>query len=523
MKRLVLPLALLLAVGCVTPAVADSGTPTVTIDSPVDGARALTVHGHYSQVSDIQLVVDAQRTVPVTMDAATGTWSATVDVSDADGTVGLAAYGKNLQTLYNQWSQFISVPVHNPGAAKPVVAVVSPAMGATVGGAFEATVQVSGAARPLRRVEARINGGAWRTAVHVPGPGDRYRVRLDAGKGFAGVEARAVDMAGRVGTSASTYMSVGGAVKPTQQLYNQDRAMWLWEQNSYPAVFDQAARDKLGRVMDDTSTFGSDPVRTVYVGVAAYGGKDMLRDSRSQVAAFVRWARGRGYHVQAVISGGTVPPYLGALPQYQDRAVAEFTKVLDYNLAVGADARFDGVNVDIEPYLLPQWKEPGTTLPTQWLDSLAEFMQLRDASGQQSLVGPAIPFWFDSSDCCTAITWHGKTAPLSDHVQDLTDYVALMDYTDTAPGIISRASHEIAYGKPLSVVIGVESKDLSGTGDPESVTFYEEGRTYMESELDKVYAAEAGQPSFAGIAMHHYGSLLVLPSAWGAGGVYYPE
>lgn len=519
MRRLGAALALVLAGGSVTPAAADVGTPEITIDTPVGSAGQVTVHGRYSEVSGIQLVVDAQRTVPVTTDAATGTWSATVDLRGVDGTIGLAAYGKNLQTLYNQWSPFISVDVHNPGAAKPKVAITSPVMGAAIGGTrFSASIAVD-SRRPLRRVEARVNGGAWRIAQPVAGG---YRVQLDAAKGFAGLEARAVDVTGHVGLSPSTYVAVGGAVRPAQQRYSQDRAMWLWEQDSYPAVFDSAARDRLGRVMDDTTTFGSDPVRTVYVGVAAYQGRDMLRDSRGQVAAFVRWARGRGYHVQAVIAGGTVPPYLGALPQYQHIAVSEFTKVLDYNLAVPADARFDGVNVDIEPYLLPQWKEPGTTLPTVWLDLLEQFMRLRDASGQQLLVGPAIPFWFDSSDCCTAITWHGKTAPLSDHVQDLTDYVSLMDYTETATGIVARAAHEIAYGEPLSVVIGVESKDLSGTGDPETVTFYEEGRTYMESELDKVYAAETSA-SFAGIAMHHYGSLLLLPSVWGEGGVYYPH
>ena len=507
MRRLVGFLALLLVAGSVTPAAAEVGAPTITIEAPADSAGSVTVRGHYEQVSGIQLVVDARRVVPVAMDATTGTWTATVDLRDLDGTVGLAAYGKNLQTLYNQWSAFVSVNVHNSRAAKPTVTITSPALGAAVEGArFETTIAVS-SRRPVRRVEARVNGGAWRTAVRVAGG---YRVPLVAAKGFAGIEARAVDVTGQVGLSASTYVAVGGAVPPVQQRYSQDRAMWVWEQDSYPAVFDRAARDKLGRFMDDTTTYGSDPVRTLYLGVAAYEGRDMLRDSRSQVAAFVRWARGRGYHVQAVIAGGTVPPYLGALPQYQHIAVSEFTKVLDYNLAVPADARFDGVNVDIEPYLLPQWKEPGTTLPTVWLDLLQEFMQLRDASGQQLLVGPAIPFWFDSSDCCTAITWHGKTAPLSDHVQDLTDYVSLMDYTDTASGIIARASHEIAYGAPQSVVIGVESKDLSGTGDPETVTFYEEGRLYMESELDKVYAAETSA-AFAGIAMHHYGSLLVLP------------
>lgn len=503
MRRLVGVLALLLVGGSVTPAAAEVGAPAITIEAPADSAGSVTVRGRYEQVSGIQLVVDAQRVVPVAMDAANGTWSATFDLRDLDGTVGLAAYGKNLQTLYNQWSAFVSVNVHNPRAAKPQVAITSPALGSAVEGSrFETTIAVS-SRRPVRRVEARVNGGAWRTASRVA---DGYRVQLGAAKGFAGIEARAVDVTGQVGSSASTYVAVGGAVRPVQQRYSQDRAMWVWEQDSYPAVFDRAARDKLGRFMD----VGPDPVRTLYLGVAAYQGRDMLRDSRSQVAAFVRWARGRGYHVQAVIAGGTVPPYLGALPQYQHIAVSEFTKVLDYNLAVPADARFDGVNVDIEPYLLPQWKEPGTTLPTVWLDLLQEFMQLRDASGQQLLVGPAIPFWFDSSDCCTAITWHGKTAPLSDHVQDLTDYVALMDYTDTASGIIARASHEIAYGGSESVVIGVESKDLSGTGDPETVTFFEEGRVYMESELAKVYAAETSA-AFAGIAMHHYGSLLVLP------------
>jgi hypothetical protein len=520
-KRLVAVLAMLVLVGSVTPTAAAEAEPAVaapeiTIDSPTDGAGAdaggVTVRGHYTQVSDIQLVVDAQRTVPATMDAATGTWTATVSLKDSDGTVGIAAYGKNLETLYNQWSAFIAVAVHNPRASKPAVAITSPAMGAALGGSRITTTIAVSSRRPVRRVEARVNGGAWQTAQRA---GGSYRVQFESKKGFAGIEARAIDVTGQVGTSASTYAAVGGAVRPVQERYNQDRAMWLWEQNSYPAVFDRTARDQLGRFMDDTTTYGSDPIRTLYVGVAAYEGRDMLEDSRSQVAAFVRWARGRGYHVQAVISGGTVPPYLGALPQYQDRAVSEFTKVLDYNLAVPADARFDGVNVDIEPYLLPQWKAAGTTLPTQWLDLLEKFMQLRDASGERLLVGPAIPFWFDSSDCCTAITWHGRTAPLSDHVQDLTDYVSLMDYTDTATGIIARADHEVAYaatiGKPGSVVIGIETKDLSGTGDPESVTFYEEGRAYLESELDKVYAAEAIAPGFAGIAMHHYGSLLVLP------------
>ncbi len=257
----------------------------------------------------------------------------------------------------------------------------------------------------------------------------------------------------------------------------------------------------------------------------------MLRESRSEVAAFVQWARGRGYHVQATVAGGTRPPYLGALEQFEHFAVDEFEKVLDYNLAVPESARFDGINVDIEPYILSAWKEPGNGgLPVRWLEVLDTLIERRDASGLPVLVGPAIPRWLDSSACCTSITWNGQTKALSDHIQDMTDYIAIMDYRDTADGsagIIAQAQHEIDYanqiGKPNSVVVGIETKDLSGTGDPETVTFWEEGRTYLEGELDKTYAAFQDDASFGGIAMHHYDDLLMLPSAWDdTPPVYYP-
>ncbi|MNJ40454.1 hypothetical protein D3C77_353510 [compost metagenome] len=107
----------------------------------------------------------------------------------------------------------------------------------------------------------------------------------------------------------------------------------------------------------------------------------------------------------------------------------------------------------------------------------------------------------------------------------MSDYITIMDYRDTAEGsvgIIAHAQGEINYanliGKPNSVVIGVETLDIANSGDPETITFREEGRVFMESELDKVYAWFNGNPAFGGIAMHHYDSIRWLPSAWGPGG-----
>ena len=166
--------------------------------------------------------------------------------------------------------------------------------------------------------------------------------------------------------------------------------MWIWERASYEAVFDEDARDRLAAVMDDTETFDSDPIRTIYLGVGAYGDADMLRDSRDEVADFDDMGARSRIPRPGDRGGGTQPPYLGALEQFEHFAVAEFEKVLDYNLAVSEDARFDGINVDIEPYILSEWKVPGNDLPNRWLETLETLIERRDASGLPVLVGPAI-------------------------------------------------------------------------------------------------------------------------------------
>ncbi|MDT0157668.1 hypothetical protein Q9R19_08540 [Microbacterium sp. ARD32] len=517
-----------------TAAAADNATAWVSIDTPTTGStvsgETLTVSGRYQRVSEIELVVGAQTILPTSVDAAAGSWSTQVDLTSLDGTVEFAVRARDLNTLYTTWSPFVQIDVDNPAAAVPEVTIVSPQEGAVPGKHAEVTVQVEGTS-PAASVEVAVNDSHWRRAARNPRTG-LYSVKINVQQwrgGFIAIRARATTAHGMVGMSGSRYVALGGAQAQRPVAVEQDRALWVWERASYAAVFDRTERDKLGAVMDDTATFDSDAIRTIYLGVDRYQGLDMLRDSRARIADFVRWAKARGYQVQATIAGGTRPPYFGALEQYQHFAVAEMEKVLDYNLAVDADARFTGVNVDIEPYILPQWKEPDTTLPTRWMTVLQKLIERRDASGQPLLFGPAIPRWLDTSTCCTAVEWNGEVKPLSDHIQDLTDYIAIMDYRDTADGgagIIAQARHEIDYantiGKPNSVVIGVESKDLSGGGDPETVTFWEEGRLAMETELDKVYAAFAGSPSFAGVAMHHFDSLVSLPSQWGDDAVWYP-
>ena len=80
-----------------------------------------------------------------------------------------------------------------------------------------------------------------------------------------------------------------------------------------------------------------------------------------------------------------------------------------------------------------------------------------------------IPFWYDAADELSGatfpITFHGVSKPASEHVIDLVDEVAIMDYRTAAygaDGVIAMAEDELAYaskrGKP--VLIGLETTEL---------------------------------------------------------------
>lgn len=398
---------------------AQAATTELTVTSPVEGGTVsgttLTVEGTFANTSNLELVVGAQEVIPIPVTGTAGTWTLDIDISDVDGRLDLAVRAFDLTTLYTTWSEFVVVEVDNPAASRPVVTIVSPTEGAYAKNSLKVVVDVA-SERAISTVEVRVNGGEWKRAN--PYRKDEYKASFrTSAPEFASIEARATDSSGHVASAPTTYVALGGATAEAPVIYDQDRSMWIWERASYEAVFNEDARDRLGAVMDDTETFNSDPIRTIYLGVDKYDSVDMLRDSRDEVAAFVTWARERGYNVQATVAGGTRPPYLGALEQFEHFAVDEFEKVLNYNLAVPEEARFDGINVDIEPYILNEWKEEDSGgLPNRWLEVLETLMERRDASGLPVLVGPAIPRWLDSSTCCTSITWNGETKPLSDHI-----------------------------------------------------------------------------------------------------------
>ncbi|MGV9304322.1 Ig-like domain-containing protein [Nonomuraea sp. NPDC003727] len=499
------------------PAAVHADEPSsVVIDSSETTQGVVRLAGRFTGAYDVNIVVNGERIERARvsdLDADdSGTWSYDLDTSEMDGELEIYAKATNAATRYGTWSRPLTLRVDNPRARAPKVSIAEPADGASL--TRPATVRVNITGADVHSVRVRVNGGPWKNASGANG---RYVTVVDPAKYgdvMASLEAEAVDARGNVSRSATRYVALGAAKKERPVRHQQDRAMWIWEKASYNLVLNPGSRRLLETVLG--------PGSTIYLGVDTYAGRDLIEDARSELRDLVAWAHRRGMKVHATVAGGTRPPYLGALSRYRDRAVREMERVLDYNLSSAPAERFDGINVDIEPYILPWFGSTKPDVQIQWLDTLRAMIARRDASGQPLLFGPAVPRWLDTSACCTDIPYGGTTRTMAEHIQDMTDYIAIMDYRDQAdgsPGIIAQAEGEIAYaeriGKPLSVVIGVETLDIATSGDPHTITFREQGRDAMEAELAKVYGAFSDSPAFAGVALHHYDSYRELPTIWG--------
>jgi len=274
------------------------------------------------------------------------------------------------------------------------------------------------------------------------------------------------------------------------------RAIWTWEEDSYAMLEQPAAA---GRAIDFLT---SKSIDTVFLYADAFGGRNLIATQPQLYRRLVRRLHTSNMKAYALLGSGYLHTERYVLPRHRAEALAMLQRVLDYNKAAAPEERFDGINVDIEPHILAEWS-------TRKMDLLREFVALSDAlmrakraSGQALPLGPAIPFWLDG----LTVDYQGSAKPASQHLQDLYDYVALMDYRDHAlgaDGIVSHAMDELAYadklGKP--VLIGVETLPNA----IRKVSFEHLREADMERELGLAAKAVGGTKPFGGFVIHHYG------------------
>ncbi|MNJ36767.1 hypothetical protein D3C77_315690 [compost metagenome] len=164
-----------------------------------------------------------------------------------------------------------------------------------------------------------------------------------------------------------------------------------------------------------------------------------------------------------------------------------------YQLTAAEEEQFTGVHVDIEPYLLPEWKSNTNNVIKQWQSNV---VYLVEESAKLGLpIAADLPFWLDKYAA------NDSEMSLSSWMISKYDSVTLMSYRDSATAVIELAKQELQEAETLNkrIYTGVETK-YSSEGD--HVSFFEEGYDYLNVQL--LYLDQLGRNyrSFAGVAVH---------------------
>lgn len=274
------------------------------------------------------------------------------------------------------------------------------------------------------------------------------------------------------------------------------RAIWIWEDDTYKMLDDEKVSQNIQNFLLQHN------ISTMYLYADEFKERNILVKEPMKYRKLIASAHARGMQVYALLGSKYLHTEEYIQSKKQSAALTMFRNVLDYNRkSTEAASQFDGINIDIEPYLLNDWRSAKALRIKQYLDLSAAFMQVKASYGVNIPVGPAMPFWYDGIN---DVKWNGNRKNLNEFVQSIYDYVAMMDYRNVALGsdsITSLAETELDYADKIGkkVMIGVETLNTT----PVKVTFYGKGNEYFEGQMSLAESALSQHKSFAGFVIHH--------------------
>ncbi|MBA4319726.1 MAG: hypothetical protein C0412_15095, partial [Flavobacterium sp.] len=277
------------------------------------------------------------------------------------------------------------------------------------------------------------------------------------------------------------------------------RAMWVWNSSN-----------EVNNIINNYSSYRKDLFKFCMNPHNNAKNKISVLFLSSRDAVYSNSDNLRKFIAEASDSGITIE-YLDGDPSWatynQATGYDRISKVIEFNSkTISEKEKIKGVHFDVEPYLMKQggiykppfWDVDRTTVWNSYVAFLDSCQSLVNNSGSNMYFGIAIPRWYEN---------HVGVNELK-KLQSKVDYVAIMDYNENASVIINDASNEIKHAVELNkkVWIGVETQQIS----PETVSFYEEGNNFMETQLDSTFKVYGGHSVFLGFAIHSYRTYRVL-------------
>lgn len=261
---------------------------------------------------------------------------------------------------------------------------------------------------------------------------------------------------------------------PHSEKVNQNKATWLWDAS--------LIRSEPEEIVSFSVNHG---ITTIFLQIQ----QDVQEE---EYRRFISAASREGIQVHA----------LDGHPEWAyENGREEGLKLLSwleaYNRAASPEERFQGVQLDVEPYVLKRWDREQAQVVKEWSANMEAWVQ--EAERIALPLSAAVPFWLDSVPGPEG----NPDGSFSRWMIKRTDSIAIMAYRDSGEQMYELSKEELEQADELgkSVWIGME---LAHTDEGEHLTFYAKSRGEMEDEAERAASLGSEHPSFAGIAVHHY-------------------
>ena len=172
-----------------------------------------------------------------------------------------------------------------------------------------------------------------------------------------------------------------------------------------------------------------------------------------------------------------------------------------------AGSLFKGVKYDVEPYCTGEWKRGGKARETVIRDYLVFLRQARSLLLEEApglWLAADIPYWWDKDEF--SLEFEGETKKLSEHVQDLTDFIVIMSYWRSTQKVLDSVERERTYSERIRKFVHPALETIRLEKEPEA-TFWGVPAEEFWKAVNQLQERATKDPALGGVRIHNYRGL----------------